>query len=209
MDREKARVIARLGRTYFLACRNALTPVRETRHGDACTLRIGPAGKTACQTIGDMAPPIYGFLVSCHGATPLCRNGEEDASRFAGLDRWDGQTLTPSRLLSWLLGFHSFTSGQDCILLTGCPGDRGKINQHGWARAVGGTTCSSSGCGALSNTRRCISRPTNPCPRLVPLLLNTSTSIIMRGLIKPWIDGHRGKPTPQRPGISPLDQPGR
>ena len=63
------------------------------------------------------------------------------------------------------------------------------------------TTCSSSGCGALSNTRRCISRPTNPCPRLAPLLLNTSTSIIMRGLIRPWIDGHRGKPTPQRPGI--------
>ena len=33
-------------------------------------------------------------------------------------------------------------------------------DQHGWQRAPGGTTCSSSGCGAASNTRRCICAPT-------------------------------------------------
>ena len=62
------------------------------------------------------------------------------------------------------------------------------------------TTCSSSGCGAPSNTRRCISRPMSPYPRRGPLLLNTFISTIMRDVIKHWIGRHRGRLT-QRPGI--------
>lgn len=32
------------------------------------------------------------------------------------------------RLLDWLLGFHAFTQGQDCVLLTGRPGGLGRMS---------------------------------------------------------------------------------
>jgi putative transposase len=43
------------------------------------------------------------------------------------------------------------------------------VSASAWtARAVGWTTCSSSGCGARSNMRRSTSEPTTPWPRLTP-----------------------------------------
>jgi len=44
------------------------------------------------------------------------------------------------------------------------------------ARAPGATTCSSSGCGAASNTRRSICEPTTVCPRPAPRSAVTWTS---------------------------------
>ena len=46
-------------------------------------------------------------------------------------------------------------------------------DQHGRQRALGGTTCSSSGCGAASNTRRCICGPTTASAR--PALRSAAT----------------------------------
>lgn len=71
MDGRKARVMAIPPCARFRASRHALTPIGETRHGDACPLGIGPAGETARLTLSDMAPPIYGLLVFVIRALPL------------------------------------------------------------------------------------------------------------------------------------------
>src|ERR1039457_5480843 len=62
-------------------------------------------------------------------------------------------------------------------------------------RARGATTSSLSGCGAASNTRRCISEPTTACPRPARRSAAISTSIITAGLIRALTRRHPIKPT--------------
>src|SRR5258705_4465940 len=62
----------------------------------------------------------------------------------------------------------------------------------------GGTTCSSSGCGAASNTRRYICGPTKALARRGTGSAVTSTSIIAAVLIRALTATHRIKPTSTR-----------
>ena len=66
------------------------------------------------------------------------------------------------------------------------------------ARAPGGTTSSSSGCGAVSSTRRSISEPTTTCPRRAPRSGATSTSTIAAGRIRALTAPHPITPTSPR-----------
>src|SRR5258705_9501604 len=62
-------------------------------------------------------------------------------------------------------------------------------------RAHGRTTCSSSGHGAASRTRRCISEPTAACPRRAHRLGATSTSTIAAGRTRALTAPHPITPT--------------
>src|SRR5258705_13762644 len=62
----------------------------------------------------------------------------------------------------------------------------------------GGTTCSSSGCGAASNTRRYICGPTKALAKRGTRSAVTSTSIIAAVHIRALTATHRIKPTSTR-----------
>ena len=70
--------------------------------------------------------------------------------------------------------------------------------QHGRQAAPRATTSLSSGCGALSNTRRCISEPTTPRPRPARRSGATSTSTIGAGRIRALTARPPITPTPPR-----------
>jgi hypothetical protein len=66
------------------------------------------------------------------------------------------------------------------------------------ARGPGGTTCSSSGCGAASNTRRCICGRTKPSAKRAARSAVISTSTIDAALIRAMTEAPRIKPTSTR-----------
>src|SRR5258707_4517316 len=66
------------------------------------------------------------------------------------------------------------------------------------AKEHGGTTCSSSGCGAASNTRRYICGPTKALAKRGTRSAVTSTSIIAAVHIRALTATHRIKPTSTR-----------
>src|SRR5438309_2616748 len=66
------------------------------------------------------------------------------------------------------------------------------------AKEHGGTTCSSSGCGAASNTRRYICGPTKASAKRGTRSAVTSTSIIAAVHIRALTATHRIKPTSTR-----------
>src|SRR5258707_11976746 len=66
------------------------------------------------------------------------------------------------------------------------------------AKEHGGTTCSSSGCGAASNTRRYICGPTKALAKRGTRSAVISTSIIAAGHIRALTATHRIKPTSTR-----------
>ena len=66
------------------------------------------------------------------------------------------------------------------------------------ARGLGATTCSSSGCGAASNTRRSICAPTTASARPAPRSAATSSSTIGVGRMRALTAQHPIKPTSLR-----------
>src|ERR1039457_1254373 len=77
------------------------------------------------------------------------------------------------------------------------------------ARAPGGTTCSSSGCGAASNTRRFISRPTIASARPALRSAATWTSTTAADRIRALTTPHPIKPTSTRCHSAWQPNPGR
>src|SRR5665648_372082 len=77
------------------------------------------------------------------------------------------------------------------------------------ARAPGGTTSSSSGCGAASNTRRFISRPTTASARPAPQSVATWTSTTAADRIRALTEPHPIKPTSPRCQSAWQPNPGR
>ncbi len=77
------------------------------------------------------------------------------------------------------------------------------------AAAPGGTTCSSSGCGAASNTRRCICGPTTASAKLAPRSAVIWTSTIAAVHIRALTAAHRIKPTSPRCRFARQPKPGR
>src|SRR5260370_1314127 len=63
------------------------------------------------------------------------------------------------------------------------------------AKEPGGTTCSLSGCGAASNTRRCICGPTKPSARPAPRSADISISTMAADRIRALTTPHQIKPT--------------
>ena len=66
------------------------------------------------------------------------------------------------------------------------------------AKAPGGTTCSSSGYGAASNTRRCTCEPTTACPRPAHRSAAIWTSTTVADRIRALTASHPIKPTSPR-----------
>lgn len=99
-----------------------------------------------------------------------------------------------------LLGFHTLSSrarssrarpSSACSPATPLP--------SAWtARARGGTTCSSSGCGAASSTRRCICGPTTASVRHAARSAAISTSTMADAHIRALTARHPIKPTSPR-----------
>ena len=76
-------------------------------------------------------------------------------------------------------------------------------------KELGGTTCSSSGCGAASNTRRFTCAPTKPSARHATRSAVISTSIIAAAHIPALTAAHRIKPTSTRCQSAWRPNPGR
>jgi transposase-like protein len=77
------------------------------------------------------------------------------------------------------------------------------------AKGLGGTTCSSSGCAAASNTRRSTCEPTTPSARHAPRLDATSSSTITAARIRALTSARPIKPTSPRSPSAWLPNPGR